>query len=130
MRFTALLSATLVSLVAGAPYLFPRDVVSPSTDRFSAEDLSKPKSINHMYTAPPPGACGAADWIFSTAKTPYVKKNSFYWLYPKNTCQTVDLEAKDASSVNRILVDPSINGAVKTMCGSCSFYAYVVTLSS
>jgi hypothetical protein len=68
------------------------------------------------------GACGAADWFYSTATTPFVEANSFYWLYPKQGCQTIDMKAPDASSVNRIYVDPSVNGAVKTMCGSCSFY--------
>lgn len=105
MRISALLSAILPTFIAGLPHLSIRDIVLPSN--------------GNLNTAPPiEGGCGAVDFYFSQVAHPYVEANSFFWLYPKDTCQQIDLNAPGASSVNRAYVHPS----APTRCGSCTFY--------
>jgi hypothetical protein len=102
----------------------PTTLALPSTMQSRSQDtaqvpLEKPKETPYPpSTSLPQGACGAADFYYSRASTPYKAPNSFYWLYPSPKCQKADRTPSGAASVNRILVDEQ----AETACGVCTFY--------
>ncbi|KAF2684303.1 hypothetical protein K458DRAFT_417882 [Lentithecium fluviatile CBS 122367] len=113
MRSFALLAFTTAAIVAGHPMLSSRDLVRPDPNPPNAE-------ARRPYSALPADACGSVDFWYSTLTQAqqYREANSFFWLYPTDTCQIIDQSHPGASSVNRVFVDPY---ATKK-CAKCDFY--------